>query len=163
MILFVISELYLSDSEVSSMSGFSFGPSGLPRPAPFDRLLSANVGGGVESNGEASPAPPARQIFNEFSTKGGDQGDPPEPLALRGLETAVDNLSQSSSVLEYIANPAQEVEKANSDAAEASVKDVNAAAALADELYQRIRDNERLARQAHEGKLSQESVQRFLS
>ncbi len=148
------------------MSGFSFDPSGPPRSAAFSRLLSAKMVGGVESNEEASPAPPARQIFNKFSTpplEDGAQRDPPEMVALSGLESAVDNLSQSSTVLGFIASSTEEVEQANSDAAEVSVKDVNAAVALANELYERIWENERLARQAHEGSLSRESVQRFLS
>jgi hypothetical protein len=167
LILQIISVCYRSDSEVSSMSGFSFDPSGPPRTTPFKRLASAQVGGsGVASSGEASPAPPAREIFNEFSISdphGVAQRDPPERVALRALESAVDSLSESSKTLEYITSSTVEVEQANSAAADVSVKDVDAAAQLADELYGRIRENERLAREAHDAKLSQESVHRFLS
>lgn len=148
------------------MSGFSFDPSRPPRSASFKRLASAKVGAGVESNGEASPAPPPRQIFNEFSSsslRGGSQRDPPGSAVLEGLESAVDNLSESSTVLGYIASSVEEIERANSDAAQVSVQDVVAAVDLADRLFERIRENERLAQQAHNGKLSTELVQRFLS
>lgn len=149
------------------MSGFSFDPSGPPRAAPFKRLVSAHVGGaGVPLKAEASPAPPAREIFNEFNSPASDglaQPDPPGRVALRALESAVDNLSESSKALDYITSSTTEVERANSDAADVSVKDVDAAAQLADELYERIRENERLARQAHDANLSREAVHRFLS
>jgi hypothetical protein len=79
------------------------------------------------------------------------------------LESAVDSLSESSKALEHITSPAQEVEQANSDAADVSVKDVDAAAQLAGELYGRIRENDQTAREAHATKRLRESVHRFLS
>ncbi len=149
------------------MSGFSFDPLAPPRTAAFNRLASVKVGeGGVQPNGEASPAPPAREIFNEFSSPAADRPAdeaPPQRVALRALESAVDNLSESSKALEYITSSTKEVEQAMSDAADVSVKDVEAAAKLADELYGRILENERLAREAHDAMLSREAVQRFLS
>lgn len=147
------------------MSGFSFDPSGPPMFAAFNRLISAKVGDGT-SKQDTGEVPQARQIFNEFNGSASaieSQQAPSEPIALQGLESAVDNLSESSTVLGFIASPAEEVQRAISDASEASVQDVSAAADLAAELYARIRENERMARQAHEGKLSRESVQRFLS
>jgi hypothetical protein len=79
------------------------------------------------------------------------------------LDSAVKNIEHSSTVLNYLGTSAEEVEQANSDASEVSVKDLDRAVELASELYDRIRRDEQLAQDAHKDGLSVHRIQRFLS
>jgi hypothetical protein len=56
----------------------------------------------------------------------------------------------------------EEVQRANVQASEVTVREVQSAVQVADELTGRIRENLRVANQAQGKGLSQESIQRFL-
>jgi hypothetical protein len=144
------------------MSSFSFDPS---RPSAFQRLIS----GRVAAPG-ADPAAKTEQkkssdvsIFNEVpAPSGGADVGPPVKAALSGLSSAVRNLNESTDTLAAMSGAVEEVQRSNMQASEVSVREVQSAVQVADELRNRIRDNLRLANEAQGKGLSSESIQRFL-
>lgn len=144
------------------MSGFSFDPA---RPSAFQRLISGTVGSPDTSSAGRSQQ---RQIsgasvFNEVpAADGGTDSAPPARAALSGLSTAVKNLSDSTDAIASMGDAVDEVQRSNKQASEASVRDVQAAAQVADELQNRIRDDLKRASDAQGKGLSLDSVQRFL-
>ncbi len=102
-------------------------------------------------------------IFNEVPApnSGADSG-PPVKAALSGLSSAVRNLNESTDTLAAMSGAVEEVQRANVQASEVTVREVQSAVQVADELTGRIRENLRVANQAQGKGLSQESIQRFL-
>ena len=144
------------------MSSFTFDPS---KPSPFQRLISGRVGAPVSN---ATTAAGERQnsgasVFKEVpAADGGTDSAPPARAALSGLSTAVKNLSDSTDALASVGDAVDEVQRSNKQASEASVRDVQAAAQVADDLQNRIRDDLKRASAAQGKGLSMDSVQRFL-
>jgi hypothetical protein len=74
----------------------------------------------------------------------------------------VKNLSDSTDAIASVGDAVDEVQRSNKQASEASVRDVQAAAQVADDLQNRIRDDLKRASAAQGKGLSMDSVQRFL-
>ncbi len=143
------------------MSDFTFNSSGSPRSSTFQKLVSQNVNGSPPTTiqpesgrtGEARifrAVKPAPEKLDQATSR------------LSGLEAAVTNLSESRVSLEQLSSNNDDVVGANSEASKASVRDVNAAAQLADTLFSQILGDEDVAKDAQVQSLSIDRVQRAL-
>jgi hypothetical protein len=88
-------------------------------------------------------------IFNQVQvTKSFPQGRSADDPRLARLKDAVDDNSKSTFALNSLSEVSREVQEANIGASAASVRDVDAAARLAEELQRRIVDDDLSAREA---------------
>jgi hypothetical protein len=81
---------------------------------------------------------------------------------LARLGDAVDDNETSAFTLYSLSEASREIQEANLSASAASVKEVEAAVRLAEELRQRIVDNDQSATEAQSEKLSLATVERLL-
>lgn len=145
------------------MGDYDKDPSARRNPA-FKRLSSQKSGiSNADSLGKRSSIGSSRvSIFNQVqvsttaSRRG--RGDP----RLSGLQEAVDDNKSSAFTLYSLSDASREVRDANIGASAASVKEVEAAARLAEELHERIVDNNKTAKEAQAEKLSVSTVERLL-
>lgn len=145
------------------MSDFSFNNSTRPgRASAFQRLASGNVNG--------SPNQPTKAA-NESAPQGGageeikasdDAATKSIFNKLSGLESSVRDLQDSKATLGSILEDSDEVAREIVSASSASVRDVEAAAQLADELSSQIVESGQLAEDAQASGLTAERVQRAL-
>lgn len=142
-----------------------FDPSAARKSSAFRRLASKKAG-------ESGADPPKKRaggnycrssIFNQVQISSGSAwskgGSDPR---LAGLNRAVDDLKASTHTLFNLSEASREVREANFGASAASVKEVEAAARLAEDLGRRIVDNDGAATEAQADKLSLQTVERLL-
>jgi hypothetical protein len=144
------------------MSEFSFDPA---KPSAFQRLISgrvANRDSGAAGQSEQKQVSGAG-IFKEVPavSSGADNG-PAARAALSGLSSAVRNVSDSTDAVSSLGDAFDEVRRSNRQASEVSVREVQAAAQVADELQDRIRGDLQVATDAQGKGLSSDTIQRFL-
>ena len=146
------------------MGDYGNDPSASRKSPAFKRLTSGNAG-------VSSADPPSKRsslgssrnsIFNQVqvSSSAKRQGGCEPPLA--GLEGAVDDNKASAFTLYSLSDASREIRDANLGASAASVKEVEAAVRLAEELGRRIVDNDQAATEAQAEKLSVATVERLL-
>lgn len=146
------------------MGEYDNDPSASRKSSAFKRLTSGNAG-------VSSADPPSKRsslgssrnsIFNQVqissSAKRQGGGEP----RLAGLEGAVDANKASAFTLYSLSDASREIRDANLGASAASVKEVEAAVRLAEELGRRIVDNDQAATEAQAENLSVATVERLL-
>jgi hypothetical protein len=143
------------------MSDFTFNSSGSPRSTAFQKLVTQNVNGSPPSISQPESGRTGEErIFREVQSAP-DKVDQ-TTSRLSGLEAAVTNLSESRVSLEQLNSSNEDVAGANSEASKASVRDVDAAAQLADTLFSQILGDEEVAKDAQAGALTPDRVERAL-
>jgi len=147
------------------MGDYDFDPSASRRSPPFKRLSSQKAGSArADRCDERSLRGSSRaSIFNQVQvSKSSPRRDAiPDPRLAR-LEDAVDDNEASAFTLYSLSEASREIQEANLSASAASVKEVEAAVRLAEELRQRIVDNDQSATEAQAEKLSLATVERLL-
>lgn len=147
------------------MAKFDFDSSSSRKSPAFKRLASKKAGAsGADPPGNmAFSGSCGVSIFNQVQvSKCSDQRCACESSSLAGLREAVDDLHASASTLYSLSEASREVRDANWGASAASVKEVEAAARLAEELGRRIVKDNQTATQAQAGKLNVATVHRLL-
>lgn len=147
------------------MGDYEFGPSASRRLAAFKRLASQNPGSSrPDSGGKRSPiGSQTGSIFNQVQVaRGSPRRDTMPDSSLARLEDAVDDNKTSSFTLYTLSEASREIQESNISASAASVKEVEAAVRLAEELRQRIVGNDGSANEAQAEKLSLAMVERRL-
>ena len=133
------------------MGNYDFDLSASRRSPAFKRLSSLKAASSsVDSPGKRSSMGSSRDsIFNQVQvTKSFPQGRSADDPRLARLKDAVDDNSKSTFALNSLSEVSREVQEANIGASAASVRDVDAAARLAEELQRRIVDDDLSAREA---------------
>jgi len=146
------------------MGDYDFDPSASRRSPPFKRLSSQAGSARAGTSDERSlRGSSGGSIFNQVQvSKVSPRRDAiPDPRLAR-LGDAVDDNVASAFTLYSLSEASREIQEANLSASAASVKEVEAAARLAEELRQRIVDNDRSATEAQAEKLSLATVERLL-
>lgn len=146
------------------MGDYDKDPSASRNSPAFKRLSSRKCGvSRADPPGKRSSLGSARssifkqvQVSTSGSRKGG--GEP----RLNGLQGAVEDNNASAFTLYSLSDASREVRDANIGASAASVKEVEAAVRLAEELGRRIVDNDQAATEAQAEKLSVSTVERLL-
>lgn len=148
------------------MGDYKHDPKATLYPSAFQRLNSGNAqdsGADPPKKGAAGALPMAR-IFNQVQvsfTRDGTKGAG-EPHLGR-LQRSVEDLKASTATLFSITDSSREVREAIIGASAASVKEVEAAAQLAEDVGRRIVGNNKSATDAHAGKkLTAANVERLL-
>lgn len=131
------------------MSDFSFD---LSRRTAFQRLKAA-------STRSAGPEPPRKDRGERTGTQ--DEGVR-QSQVLAGLERAVDATRETASTLNSAREVVADVRSANQASAASQVRDVEGAAAVADDASERIARFERQASEAQGAQLSAAAIQRLL-
>jgi len=146
------------------MGDYDNDPSASRHHPAFKRLSSTKSGGSsADVKGKrSSSGSPRGSIFNQVqvsvtATRRG-KGDP----RLTGLKDAVEDNNATAFTLYSLSDASREVRDANIGASAASVKEVEAAARLAEELGKRIVDNDQAATEAQAEKLTVAAVERLL-
>jgi hypothetical protein len=147
------------------MGDYDFDPSAFRRSPAFRRLSSQKAG-----NSRADPidkrfsiGSSRNSIFNQVQvSKSSPRREPISDPRLARLEDAVDDNQTSTFTLCSLSEASREIQEANISASAASVKEVEAAVRLAEELQQRIVVNDRSATEAQAEKLSVATVERLL-
>lgn len=146
------------------MGDYDNDPSASRNSAAFKRLSSRKAG---ISRAEAqtkwsSPGSARSSIFKQVQVSTTGQrsggGDP----HLFGLNGAVEDNKTSTVTLYALSDASREVRDAIVGASAASVKEVEAAVRLAEELKKRIVDNDQAATEAQAEKLTVSTVERLL-
>ncbi len=146
------------------MGDYDNDPSASRFSPAFKRLSSRKTGiSSVDPPSKRASIGSSRSsIFNQVqvstSASRRGRGDP----RLSGLQDAVDDNKASAFTLYSLSDASREVRDANLGASAASVKEVEAAARLAEELRQRIVDNDQAATEAQAEKLTVATVERLL-
>jgi hypothetical protein len=147
------------------MGDYDFDPSASRRSPPFKRLSSQKAEGARAGTcDERSLRGSSRvSIFNQVqvSKSSPPRGAISDPRLAR-LEDAVGDNEASAFTLYSLSEASREIQEANLSASAASVKEVEAAVRLAEELRQRIVDNDQSATEAQAEKLSLATVERLL-
>ena len=147
------------------MGDYDFDPSAARRSPAFKRLASKIAGSSrADPSGKGSSKGYSRgSIFNQVRvSKNSSRGDSISDPRLARLEDAVDDNKSSTSTLYSLSEASREIIEANISASAASVKEVEAAVGLAEELRRRIVDNDQSATEAQAEKLSLATVERLL-
>lgn len=142
-----------------------FDPSAARRTSAFRRLASKKAGeSGADPPKKWTSGNPCRfGIFNQVQVSSGSSwGKGSSDPRLAGLNRAVDDLKASTHTLFNLSEASREVREANFGASAASVKEVEAAARLAEDLGRRIVDNDEAATEAQADNLSRATVERLL-
>ena len=125
------------------------------RPSAFNRLASARIKGAESQRNSAQ-----RQEIKVFREVGNAEKRAIPPHGLNRLEDAVSNNSQSRQALTHIAEEG-DVSAVNAASSHASVRDVDKAHSLAEDLRRRILKNQDRARDAQDN-LAPETVKNLL-
>ncbi len=147
------------------MGDYDFDPSAARRSPAFKRLSSQKAGSSRADppSKRSSAGSPRGSIFNQVQvSKSSPRRDPISDPRLARLEDAVDDNETSALTLYSLSDASREILEANIGASAASVKEVEAAVRLAEELRQRIVDNDQSATEAQAEKLSLATVERLL-
>jgi hypothetical protein len=147
------------------MGNYDFDPSASRRSPAFKRLASQKAGSSsADPPGNRSSIGSSRgSIFKQVQvSKSAPWRESTSDPRLARLEGAADDNSASASTLYALCETSQEVQEANIGASAASLKEVEAAVRLAEELRKRIVDNDQTASEAHAEKLSKATVERLL-
>jgi hypothetical protein len=147
------------------MGNYDFDPSAFRRSPAFKRLSSKKAASpSADSPGKRFSMGSSRSsIFNQVQVaKSFPQGRSADDPRLARLKDAVDDNSRSTFALNSLSEVSREVQEANIGASAASVRDVDAAARLAEELQRRIVDNDLSAREAPAEMLNLTTVDRLL-
>ena len=146
------------------MGDYDKDPSASRHSPAFKRLCSRKTGGAIADppGKRASIGSSRSSIFKQVQVSStASRRDSGEPR-LAGLQAAVNDNKASAFTLYSLSDASREVRDANVSASAASVKEVEAAARLAEELRQRIVDNDHAATEAQAEKLSVATVERLL-
>lgn len=147
------------------MGKFDYDPSKSLNISAFQRLSSGRAGsvGRENSSGGCLISSSRHSIFNQVQVLGSSMRRPSLCVpGLEGLHGAVDDLRASAATLAGLSENSREVLEANVGASVASVKEVEAAASLADDLGRRIIEDDLAATEAQADKLTPELVHRLL-
>ena len=147
------------------MGDYDFDPSASRRSPAFKRLSSQKAGSSRADpcDKRSSKGSSRGSIFNQVQvSKSSPRRDPNADPRLARLEDAVDDNETSTFTLYSLSEASREIQEANMSASAASVKEVEAAVRLAEELRQRIVDNDQSATEAQAEKLSLATVERLL-
>lgn len=144
--------------------GDYYDPLAFRKPSAFTRLSSRKAkGAGADPPKKAAANYPLDRIFNQVqvsSTHSARRGDT-EPHLGR-LQKSVDDLKASTASLFALHDASREVRETNIGASAASVKEVEAAARLAEDVGRRIVGDNQTATDAHAEKLTVATVERLL-
>jgi len=147
------------------MGNFDFDPSASRRSSAFKRLCSLKAAGsGADPQRKRSSRESSRgSIFNQVQVSmSSPRGDATSDPRLARLEDAVGDNATSAFTLYALSQASREIQESNLGASGASVKEVEAAVRLAEDLRQRIVENDPLAREAQTERLGLASVDRLL-
>jgi len=146
------------------MGDYDNDPSAARKWPAFKRLTSGNAGvSSIEPASKRSSLGFSRNsIFNQVQVSSTAKRQECCEPRLAGLEGAVDDIKASAFTLYSLSDASREVRDANLGASAASVKEVEAAVKLAEELGRRIVDNDQAATEAQAEKLSVATVERLL-
>jgi hypothetical protein len=148
------------------MGDYDYDPKASRNPSAFKRLASGNAkeSGAATPEKQAAGYLPISRIFNQvqISTTAKGWGKNSEPHLGR-LQSSVEDLKASTATLFSLSDASREVREANIGASAASVKEVEAAAGLAEDVGRRIVGDNQSATDAHAGKkLTAANVERLL-
>ena len=130
----------------------------------FKRLTAGNVGyASADPSSKRYPLGSSRgSVFNQVQISSSARWKGCCEQRLVGLEGAVDDNKASAFTLYAISEASRDVRDTNFGASAASVKEVEAAVRLAEELGRQIVDNDHAAAEAQAEKLSVAAVERLL-
>jgi hypothetical protein len=146
------------------MGDYDNDPSASRHSPAFKRLASrkAGISRSEPQNKQSSRGSARCSIFKQVqistTAQRSVEGDP----RLFGLDGAVEDNKNSTVTLYALSDASREVRDAIVGASAASVKEVEAAVRLAEELKKRIVDNDQAATEAQAEKLSISTVERLL-
>ncbi|MEY4669771.1 MAG: hypothetical protein RL518_2470 [Pseudomonadota bacterium] len=147
------------------MGNNDFDPSASRRSPAFKRLSSTKAASqSVDpSDNRSSKGSLRASIFNQVQvSKSSPKGEAYFDSKLARLGDAADSNIASAATLHSLFDTSREIQDANISASAASVKEVDAAVRLAEELRERIVENERTAGDAHAQRLNRATVERLL-
>lgn len=146
------------------MGDYDNDPSASRKCPAFKRLTSGNAGvSSADPSSKRSSLGSSRgSIFNQVQMISSAKRQGVCEPRLAGLEDAVDDNKASAFTFYSLSDASREIRDANLGASAASVKEVEAAARLAEELGKRIVDNDQAATEAQAEKLSIATVERLL-
>ena len=147
------------------MGDYDFDRLAARRFPVIKRLSSLKAGSSRAdySSKGASIGASSGSIFNQVkASKSTPRREPVSDPRLARLADAVDDNETSAFTLYSLSDASREIQEANVSASAASMKEVEAAVRLAEELRQRIVESEQSATEAQAEKLSLATVERLL-